>query len=134
MKSITMLFALGLVLAACESSTGPSSNVRFDLSACKNEAAKTAAGAAAANEAELLFRSRDSISFAVPMELLCQAQYAMNASIASPETLSIAVTDVGSERTRCFCAKIATIGFRSPEGGLGSIRFVETGGSVYELK
>lgn len=134
MKSITMLFGLGFVLAACESSTGPSSNVRFDLSACRNEAAKTAAGGAASNEAELLFRSKDSISFAVPMELLCQAEYVMNASIASPETLSIAVTDVGSDRSKCTCAKIATIGYKSPEGGLDAIRFVESGWTVYELK
>jgi hypothetical protein len=135
MKPNYIAFAGGLLLAACESSTGPTSNVQYSLSECMNDAAKAGAGEAGAVQGQLLFKSKDSLSLAIPMVLLCKGDFSIVASIASPETVSIAVAyPENGDRSKCVCEKNVTIGYRSPSAGLESVRFVKTDGGVYELK
>jgi hypothetical protein len=125
---------LGMSIAACDSGTGPDSNVRFSLSSCLKKAEKRSAGEAEGEIGRMVFRSSDSLAFSLSMELLCEASYSMIASVASPETLSVEVVDVGDSRSRCTCLKEVAFEYESPASDLGKIAFVKTGALVYPLQ
>jgi hypothetical protein len=133
MNRIPSALILGLVFLACESSTDQNSNVQFNISSCRNVGEKRAAEKEESAQGRLIFRSKDSLSFSVPMQLNCGAEYSMYASIAAPETLSVSIADIGDSRARCFCDKEITIGFQSPDADMDKIGFVKIGERVFEL-
>lgn len=83
---------------------------------------------------QLVFRSSDSLNFRIKAFLNCDAQYAMVASVQSPETLAVAVTLIGNSRAKCMCKKEVTLGFKSTDATMEKIEFVDFNGWIYFLK
>lgn len=122
-----------LLLAACETGPDRESNVAFSLSQCQKEgAAKAAADSLASGK--ILLQSADSLGFTINTMLNCEAEYLMRASLVSPETMEVAISDIGSVRAKCVCKKDVTVGYKSEGSSLAAIRYVRFDGQLFELE
>ena len=136
MKRLIGLGAIFLVLG-CESSTqdpGNSKGLDVTIGKCQSAALLQKVHVDSMLKAKLIFAAKDSISFSLTMDLLCEADYSFSVSLISADTLLFAATDVGNDRSKCDCAKEITTRYKAQNGeSLSGIKFVKYVKQVYEL-